>query len=105
MRNASSYTNLRVQNDFQYVYNLSTQLGSKHTLRFGTDIRRTQLNDSEQNYNRGFWQFGSANGVNAFQNFQQGIVQTFKQGFGPYYTGQPIPELNLSAQDRYPSAP
>lgn len=97
--NASSYPTLRVQNDFQYVYNLSWQLGSKQTLKLGTDIRRTQLNDLEENYNRGLWQFSSANGLTAFQNFQQGIVQTFMQGFGPDYTGERITELNFYVQD------
>ncbi|MEO7145915.1 MAG: carboxypeptidase regulatory-like domain-containing protein [Bryobacteraceae bacterium] len=97
--NASSYPTLRVQNDFQYVYNLSTQLGSKNTLKFGTDIRRTQLNDLEENYNRGFWTFSSANGLNAFQNFQQGIVQSFTQGFGPDYIGERITEMNFYGQD------
>jgi hypothetical protein len=101
MGNASAYPILRVQNDFQYVYNLSTQVGSKHTLKFGTDIRRTQLNDREQNYNRGFWSFGSANGVNAFQNFQQGVVQTFTQGFGPDYVGERITEMNFYGQDDF----
>ncbi len=99
--NASSYPTLRVQNDFQYVYNLSTQLGSKHTLKFGADIRRTQLNDLEENYNRGFWSFGSANNLTAFQNFQQGIVQTFQQGFGPDYVGERITELNFYGQDDF----
>ena len=101
MGNASSYPTTRVQNDFQYVYNLSAQVGSKHTLKFGTDIRRTQLNDREQNYNRGLWQFSSANNLTAFQNFQQGIVQTFTQGFGPDYVGERITELNFYAQDDF----
>ena len=29
----------RYQNDYQYVYNLASQVGSKHTLKFGADIR------------------------------------------------------------------
>ena len=101
MGNASSYPTTRVQNDYQFVYNLASQVGSRHTLKFGTDIRRTQLNDREQNYNRGFWQFSSANNLTAFQNFQQGIVQTFTQGFGPDYTGERITELNFYAQDDF----
>jgi outer membrane receptor protein involved in Fe transport len=98
MGNASSYPTLRVQNDFQYVYNLQWTLG-KQSLKFGTDIRRTQLNDSEQNYNRGFYQFSTAGPLTAFQNFQNGIVQTFTQGYGPYYTGERITEANFYAQD------
>src|SRR5215471_1911969 len=96
--NASAYPTLRVQNDFQYVYNLQWTLG-KQSLKFGTDIRRTQLNDGEQNYNRGFFEFSSANNLTAFQNFQNGIVQTFTQGFGPYYIGERITELNFYIQD------
>jgi hypothetical protein len=101
MGNASAYPILRVQNDFQNVYNLSTQIGTKHSLKFGSDIRRTQLNDREQNYSRGFWSFGSASGLNAFQNFQQGIVQTFTQGFGHDYAGERITELNFYVQDDF----
>jgi hypothetical protein len=96
--NASSYPTLRVQNDYQYVYNLQWTLG-KQSLKFGTDIRRTQLNDLEENYNRGYWSFSSANGLTAFQNFQNGIVQTFTQGFGPDYIGERITELNFYGQD------
>jgi hypothetical protein len=101
MGNASSFPTLRVQNDYQAVYNLATQVGSKHTLKFGTDIRRTQLNDLEENYNRGFWQFSSTGTSNAFQNFQQGIVQTFTQGFGPDYVGERITELNFYGWDEF----
>ena len=101
MGNASQYPVTRVQNDFQYVYNVSMQLGSRNTLKFGTDIRRTQLNDRAENYNRGFWQFSSANNLTAFQNFQQGIVQTYTQGFGPSYVGERITEANFYAQDDF----
>jgi outer membrane receptor protein involved in Fe transport len=99
MGNASAYPILRIQNDFQYVYNFSWLLGNHQTLKIGTDIRRTQLNDNTENYNRGYYAFSSANGLNAFQNFQQGIVQTFTQGFGPAYIGERITESNFYVQD------
>src|SRR5262249_30281094 len=35
----------RYQTDYQYVYNLSTLLTSKQSLKTGADIRRQQLND------------------------------------------------------------
>jgi hypothetical protein len=101
MGNASQYPVTRVQNDYQVVYNVSMQLGSRNTLKYGTDIRRTQLNDRAENYNRGFWQFSSANNLTAFQNFQQGIVQTFTQGFGPSYVGERITEGNFYLQDDF----
>lgn len=101
MGNASQYPVIRVQNDFQYVENVAVQVGSRHTLKAGTDIRRTQLNDRAENYNRGFYQFLSGNGLTAFQNFQQGIVQTFTQGFGPSYVGERITEANFYGQDDF----
>ncbi len=91
----------RYQNDFQFVYNVSAQLGSRHTLKFGADVRRSQLNDELQNYNRGDWQFSSAGPNNAFQNFLQGVVQTYQQGFGPEENGYRSTEANLYVQDSW----
>jgi hypothetical protein len=68
---------LRYQNDFQYVYNLNAQLGSRHTVKLGTDIRRSQLNDRAENYNRGFWTFGSQAPYDGMQNFLRGVVTSF----------------------------
>lgn len=99
--NASSYPQLRYQNDFQYVYNLSTQLGPKHTLKFGADIRRIQLNDRAENFNRGFWTFGSQSGFDAMQNFLRGVVNTFQKGYGPAYVGLRSTEVNLYGQDEF----
>src|SRR5215471_6548049 len=98
MGNASSYPTLRVQNDFQYVYNLSWVVG-KQTLKIGADVRRTQLNDLEENYNRGFYTFSTAGPLNAFQNFQAGIVQSFTQGFGADYIGERMTEASIYMQD------
>jgi hypothetical protein len=91
----------RYQNDFQFVYNVSAQLGSRHTLRFGADVRRSQLNDELQNYNRGNWGFSSAGSNNAYQNFDQGVVQTYQQGFGPEENGFRSTEVNLYVQDAW----
>lgn len=97
--NASAYPMKRFQNDFQYVYNVASQLGSRHTLKFGADIRRIQLNDWAENYNRGFWQFGSQPGYNAMENFLRGVVTGFTKGFGPAYVGLRMTELNFYGQD------
>src|SRR5713226_2260591 len=96
---ASQYPLKRYQNDFQYVYNVSAQLGARHTLKFGTDTRRSQLNDELQNYHRGFWQFNSAAPYNALENFAHGIVQTYQQGFGPEINGYRTTEVNLYVQE------
>jgi hypothetical protein len=84
---------------------VSAQLGSRHTLRFGADVRRSQLNDELQNYNRGNWQFSSAGSNNAYQNFVQGVVQTYQQGFGPEENGFRSTEANLYVQDSWRVSP
>ena len=91
----------RFENDFQYVYDVSAQVGSRHTLKFGADVRRSQLNDFLQNYNRGNWAFSSAGTNNAYQNFDAGIVQTYQQGFGPQENGFRSTEANLYVQDSW----
>ncbi len=97
--NASSYPMRRFQNDFQYVYNLATQAGTIHRLKFGTDIRRIQLNDRAENYNRGFWSFGSAGTFSAMDNFLRGVITNFTKGYGPAYVGLRTLELNFYGQD------
>jgi hypothetical protein len=99
--NASAYPIRRYQNDFQYVYNLATQLSSKHTLKFGADIRRIQLNDRAENYNRGFWTFGSQAPYSGMENFLRGVVTTFQKGYGAAYVGLRMTELNFYGQDEF----
>ncbi|MFB3828643.1 MAG: carboxypeptidase regulatory-like domain-containing protein [Bryobacteraceae bacterium] len=97
--NASAYPIKRYQNDFQYVYNLAAQLGSRHTFKAGADLRRIQLNDWAENYNRGFWTFGSQAPYDGMQNFLRGVVTSFTKGYGPAYVGLRMTELNFYAQD------
>ncbi len=99
--NASSYPMLRYQNDFQYVYNFAAQLGSRNTLKLGTDVRRSQLNDRAENYNRGFWTFGSQAPYDGMQNFLRGVVTSFTKGYGPAYIGLRSTELNFYGQDEF----
>ncbi len=99
--NASAYPIRRFQNDFQYVYNVASQLGSRHTLKFGADIRRIQLNDRAENYNRGFWTFGSQAPYNGMENFLRGVVTTFQKGYGAAYVGLRMTELNFYGQDEF----
>jgi len=99
--NASSYPQRRYQNDFQYVYNVASQLGSRHTLKAGADVRRIQLNDRAENYNRGFWQFTSQAPYNAMENFLRGVVSSFTRGYGPAYVGLRMTELNFYLQDEW----
>ena len=54
--NAGNFPILRDQLDNQFVYNLSWLLGSNHSFKTGTDIRRVQLDDLADN-SRGTWSF------------------------------------------------
>src|SRR4029450_2480287 len=94
------YPLTRVQNDFQYVYNVATQLG-KHNLRFGTDTRRYQLNENIEQMHRGFWTFSAAGAFSTVDNFVRGVVQTYQQGFGPKYNGYRTTDVTLYIQDQY----
>ena len=53
--NAGAYPINRHQTDHQFVYNVSTVLGSNHSIKAGMDIRRQQLDDRADNFTRGFW--------------------------------------------------
>lgn len=101
----SQYPLKRAQNDFQYVYNVAAQLGSRHSLKFGADIRRSQLNDELQNYHRGNWQFSSAAPYSALENFARGVVQFYQQGYGPEINGYRSTEVNLYVQDSWRVTP
>ena len=103
--NAGQYPLKRVQNDFQYVYNVATQLGSRHNIRFGTDTRRYQLNENIEQMHRGFWTFNAAGAFSTVENFARGVVQTYQQGFGPKYNGYRTTEVNLYVQDQFRVSP
>jgi hypothetical protein len=99
--NAGQYPLTRVQNDFQYVYNVAAQLGSRHNLRFGTDTRRYQLNENIEQNHRGVWTFSAAAPYSTVENFVRGVMQTYQQGFGPKYNGYRTTEVNLYVQDQF----
>ncbi|HSP15047.1 MAG TPA: TonB-dependent receptor [Thermoanaerobaculia bacterium] len=101
--NAGSFPIIRNQHDNQFVYNISTARWAKHTLKLGTDIRRSQLNDRADNFNRGFWNIGSTcGGVNygtSIAAFWAGCVSSYQIAYGPNYLENKIQETNVYAQD------
>ncbi|MGH9941804.1 MAG: carboxypeptidase regulatory-like domain-containing protein, partial [Pyrinomonadaceae bacterium] len=99
----------RYQTDHQFVYNLSTLLGSRHYVKAGTDIRRQRLDDLADSFSRGFYNFTSTatvlcnninygNGFNAFLN---GCVGNFQKGFGPFFLENRINESNFYIEDNW----
>lgn len=101
--NAGAYPINRDQRDHQLVYNISTAMWSRHTLKAGTDIRRSELNDRASNNNRGFWNFtatcGGVTYPTGLHAFFAGCVSTFQKSFGPDYLENELNEVNLYAED------
>ncbi len=102
---AGNFPIQRYQTDNQFVYNLSTLAGN-HYLKFGTDIRRQNLNDLADNFSRGFHSSTSAscNGVNygnGFRAFLNGCTQNFQKGYGPFFLENRINESNFYVEDNW----
>lgn len=101
--NAGAYPINRDQTDHQFVYNISTARWARHTLKAGTDIRRSELNDRASNNNRGFWNFtatcGGVSYPTGLHAFFAGCVSTFQRAFGPDYLENELNEVNLYAED------
>ncbi|HEX7153410.1 MAG TPA: TonB-dependent receptor [Thermoanaerobaculia bacterium] len=103
--NAGAYPINRDQRDQQFVYNLSTTHWNRHTLKVGTDVRRSKLNDRASNNNRGFWNFtatcGGVTYPSGLHAFFAGCVSTFQKSFGPDYLENELNEANIYAEDEY----
>src|SRR5207247_8652874 len=91
--NAGAFPITRNQRDDQLVYNLSTSRWNHHVLKLGTDIRRSDLSDHAENFNRGFWSFSSTctatpnvNYGTAIAAFWAGCINNFQNSFGPAST-------------------
>lgn len=101
--NAGAFPIIRNQRDYQLVYNVSSARWTKHTLKVGTDLRRSSLDDRAENFNRGFWNFAATcQGVNygtAIAAFWAGCVNSYQQSFGPAYLQHRLTEQNVYAQD------
>ena len=118
--NAGAFPINRFQTDNQFVYNVSTLLGSKHFVKIGTDIRRQQLDDFADNFSRGFYTFNSLcagttyreqNGTlttipaTPYVALINGCVATFQKGFGPFFLENRINETNFYAEDNWKVKP
>jgi hypothetical protein len=107
--NAGTFPINRSQRDNQFVYNFSSVLFTSHTLKAGTDIRRSELDDRAENSNRGFWNFRAACGGKTYSSpyaaFLDGCVNTFQKGYGPSYLENRIDEQNVYAEDQWHARP
>jgi len=103
--NAGTYPISRDQLDHQFVYNFSTVLGTTHSIKAGTDIRLSRLDDRADSFNRGFWTFTNACGgvtyANAYLAFLDGCVSTYQQAYGPNFLENRLGESNVYIEDNW----
>jgi hypothetical protein len=103
--NAGNFPIHRDQRDDQLVYNLTTALGSKHSLKSGVDVRRQQLDDLADNNSRGSWSFttlcGGTTYTTSYAAFLDGCVNSFVKGYGPFFLENRMNEFNGYAEDQW----
>jgi hypothetical protein len=103
--NAGQFPINRDQTDHQFVYNLTAQLWSNHSIRAGADLRRQALDDVADNFSRGFWTFSSlvACGGTTYSTpyaaFFDGCTSNFTKGYGPFFLENRMNEANVYLQD------
>jgi hypothetical protein len=107
--NAGNFPIDRVQRDNQFVYNISSILFNNHNVRAGTDVRLSSLNDRAENFNRGFYTFGTLCGGVTYPNgiaaMMAGCVSSYQKGYGPAYLENRINEANFYLQDDWHVTP
>jgi hypothetical protein len=101
--NAGTFPINRDQTDHQFVYNVTAQLFSRHSLRAGTDIRRQKLDDLADSFSRGFWTFTTSCGgvtyATPYAAFFDGCVNRFERSYGPFFLENRMNEANFYVQD------
>ncbi len=101
--NAGNFPINRDQKDQQFVYNLTAQLFEHHSFRVGADVRRQALDDTADNFSRGFWNFRTACGgvtyPTPYAAFFDGCVNEFQKGYGPFFLENRMNEANVYLQD------
>jgi outer membrane receptor protein involved in Fe transport len=103
--NAGNFPILRDQTDHQIVYNFSTILGAGHSVKAGTDLRFSALDDRADNFNRGFWTFSTTCGGQTYATswaaFFDGCVTTFQRAYGPNFLENRLRDYNFYVEDNW----
>lgn len=101
--NAGNFPINRDQRDHQFVYNLTSQFFQRHSIKTGVDVRMQALDDTADNFSRGFWTFNSICGgvtyPSPYAAFFDGCVQSFQKGYGPFFLENRQNEANVYLQD------
>ncbi|MCC7234056.1 MAG: hypothetical protein IT163_02055 [Bryobacterales bacterium] len=77
----------RAFNTFRYAASFATRAGSRHTITYGGEASRYQLNGRETNNERGYFIFSSAYGRSAVENFRLGIPAFYEVTLGDLHRG------------------
>ncbi len=79
--------------------------GGRHTLSFGADLARNQLNGIESNNQRGYYQFSNNFGRTALQNFLRGTPTNYEVTLGELSRGYRNWAANAFAADKVKLTP
>jgi TonB dependent receptor len=92
----------RAQNSFRYGVLLTHQAsGGRHSLTFGGDLSRLQLNGIETNNQRGYFQFSNNFGRSAIENLRWGTPTTYEVTVGELSRAFRNWSFNAFAADRW----
>lgn len=92
------------QNDYEIAESLSLVRGS-HSLKFGGELRRTQINISQGIAANGFFVFAPFPTNNPFANFLLGAPVVFFQAGGDFHRGLRTFDVSGYAQDQWRVTP
>lgn len=95
----------RAYNTFRYAATLSTRAGDRHTLTYGGEFARYQLNGRETNNERGYFIFSNAFGRSAVENFRLGIPAFYEVTLGDLHRGFRNSAAALHFSDRWRLTP
>ncbi len=90
----------RAQNSFHYAGRLS-EIRGDHSLTFGFEATRLQINGSESNDHRGRTSFRSSGGFDAVGNLRRGIPSRYNVSFGDVHRGFRLWQIQFFAGDTW----
>lgn len=92
----------RAENSFRWAALVSRQTGGgRHSLSFGGDLARVQLNGVESNNQRGYFQFTNNFGRTALENFRLGTPSSYDVTLGELARGFRNWRLNAFFGDKW----
>lgn len=90
---------LRATNEFEYLTH-GTQSRAQHTLDWGAEVRRYQMNDLVSDESRGIFGFSPNLGLSAVENFLIGRPTQYRRSLGNTYRGWRSTEAGFFFNDR-----